>query len=50
MLVINVGSHLKIIPLPSDPLKALDGAFTTKKSFKELRQQAEKLTMKEIGE
>ena len=50
VLVINVGSYLKIIPLPSDPFKVLDGAFTTKKTFKELRRQAEKLAMEEAGE
>ena len=49
VLVINAGSHLKIIPLPSDPFKVLDGAFTTKKTFKELRRQAEKLAMEEAG-
>jgi len=49
VLVINAGSYLKIIPLPSDPFKVLDGAFTTKKTFKELRRQAEKLAMEEAG-
>jgi AbrB family looped-hinge helix DNA binding protein len=41
VLVINAGDHLKLIPLPKDPIKALRGAFTTKKSFKQLRKQAE---------
>lgn len=49
VLVINAGSYLKIIPLPSDPFKVLDGAFTSKKTFKELRRQAEKLAMEEAG-
>lgn len=41
VLVINAGDHLKIIPLPSDPLRILHGAFNTKKTFKELRKRAE---------
>lgn len=41
ILVINAGDHLKLIPVPKDPIGALRGAFTIKKSFKELRKQAE---------
>jgi AbrB family looped-hinge helix DNA binding protein len=41
VLVINAGDHLKIIPLPSNPIQTLHGAFNVKKSFKELREQAE---------
>ena len=47
VLVINAGDHLKIIPLPSDPFRILHGAFNTKKSFKELRKQAELTAQKE---
>ena len=41
ILIINAGDHLKIIPLPSNPLQILHGAFNVKKPFKELRRQAE---------
>jgi len=41
VLIINAGDHLKIISLPSDPLRILHGAFNVKKPFKELRKQAE---------
>ena len=41
VLIMNAGDHLKIIPLPSDPLRILHGAFNVKKPFKELRKQAE---------
>jgi len=41
VLVITAGDHLKVIPLPSDPLETLHGAFNVKKPFKELRKQAE---------
>lgn len=41
VLVINAGDHLKIIPLPSNPIQVLHGAFNVKKPFKELRKQAE---------
>jgi len=47
VLVINAGDHLKIIPLPSDPLRILHGAFNTKKPFRELRKQAEQTAQKE---
>ncbi|MBA7495484.1 hypothetical protein ES702_06071 [subsurface metagenome] len=47
VLIINAGDHLKIIPLPSDPLRILHGAFKTKKPFKELRKQAELTAQKE---
>ena len=48
VLVINAGDHLKLIPLPMDPIKALRGAFTTKKSFKQLRKQAEAEAEEEV--
>jgi len=41
VLVMNAGDHLKVIPLPPDPLKTLHGAFNTEKPFRELRSQAE---------
>ena len=41
ILIINAGDHLKIIPLPSNPLQILHGAFNVKKPFRELRKQAE---------
>jgi len=47
ILIINAGDHLKIIPLPSDPLQILHGAFNVKKPFKELRKQAELTAEKE---
>jgi len=41
ILIINAGDHLKLIPLPSNPLEILHGAFNVKKPFRELRKQAE---------
>lgn len=53
ILIINAGDHLKVIPLPSNPLEILHGAFNVKKSFQELRKQAvltaEKEAWKERG-
>jgi len=43
VLVINAGDHLKLIPLPSDPLGVLHGAFNVDRPFGELRAQAESL-------
>jgi bifunctional DNA-binding transcriptional regulator/antitoxin component of YhaV-PrlF toxin-antitoxin module len=50
ILIINAGDHLKIIPLPSNPLQILHGAFNVKKPFKELRKQAERVAEKEAKE
>ena len=41
VLIVNAGDHIKIIPLPSDPLRILHGAFNIKKPFKNLRKEAE---------
>jgi len=49
MLVINAGTHLKIVPLPADPFKVLEGALSVKKSFRQLRKQAEQLITEEAG-
>jgi AbrB family looped-hinge helix DNA binding protein len=48
VLVINAGDHLKLVPIPKDPINALRGAFKTRKSFKELRKQAEAELVKEL--
>jgi len=48
VLVVNAGDHLKLIPIPKDPIGALRGAFTTKKPFKELRKRAEAEAEKEV--
>ena len=50
VLIINAGDHLKIIPLPSNPIRVLHGAFNTEKSFEELRKQAELTAQKEVKE
>ena len=47
ILVINAGDHLKIIPLPSNPLQVLHGALNLRKPFTELRKQAELVAEKE---
>lgn len=47
VLVVNAGDHLKLIPIPEDPFKALKGALSSEKSFKEHREQAERLAEEE---
>jgi AbrB family looped-hinge helix DNA binding protein len=47
VLAINAGDHVKIIPLPSNPIQALDGVLELKKPFRELRRKAEALALKE---
>jgi bifunctional DNA-binding transcriptional regulator/antitoxin component of YhaV-PrlF toxin-antitoxin module len=41
VLIVNAGDHLKLIPIPEDPFKALDGVLSSEKSFKEHREPAE---------
>lgn len=47
VLTINAGDHVKVIPLPSDPVHFLNGVLDIKRSFKELRREAEALAAKE---
>ena len=47
VLILNVGGHLKVVPLPKDPFQVLEGAFNVKKTFRQLRSQAETLAYKE---
>lgn len=49
VLVVNAGDHLKVIPVPKDPIGALKGAFSVRKSFADLRKQAEAEAKKEIA-
>jgi len=48
VLVLNAGDHIKIIPLPGDPLQTLHGTFNVKKPFRELRKQAEDVAESEV--
>jgi DNA-binding transcriptional regulator/RsmH inhibitor MraZ len=50
VLVVNAGDHLKLIPIPKDPVETLRGAFSVKKSFRELRKQAEAEAQKELAQ
>jgi len=50
VLVVNAGDHLKLIPIPKDPVETLRGAFSVKKNFRELRKQAEEEAQKELAE
>ena len=49
VLIVNAGDHLKVIAVPKDPIGALRGAFNTKKSFMDLRKQADAEAKKAIA-
>ena len=49
VLVIYAGDHLKVIPLPSNPLGVLHGAFNVDRPFGEFRAQAESLAERGAG-
>jgi len=48
VLLINLGDRIEVVPIPEDPFKVLEGSFTTKRSFKELRREAEILAEREV--
>lgn len=47
VLVINAGDHVKLVPIPENPLQVLNGAISIGRPFKELRSEAEQLIEKE---
>ncbi len=47
VLLISLGDRIEIVPIPEDPFKVLKGSFNTKRSFKELRKEAEILAERE---
>ena len=49
VLLIKAGDHVKLIPLPSDPFKVLNGALEIGVSFEKLRKRAERLAVKEAS-
>ncbi len=49
VLVIKAGDHIKLIPLPSDPFKELNGVLDVRASFRRLRKKSEKLAAKEAS-
>ena len=50
ILVINAGDHVKLVPIPGNPLQVLNGVLSTGKPYKELRVEAEQLLEKEAKE
>lgn len=47
VLTINAGDHVKVIPLPSDPVRLINGVLDIKRPFSDLRREAEALAKKE---
>jgi len=48
VVAIHTKNSIYLIPVSSDPLKVLKGAFTTKKTREELKKEALDLALKEI--
>ncbi len=48
VVAIHTKNSIHLIPVSNDPLKVLKGAFTTKKTTKELKKEALDLALKEI--
>ena len=49
VVLINLGDGIEVIPVPEDPFKALKESFNVRKSFRELRREAEILAEREAG-
>ena len=47
VLLINAGDHVKLVPLPADPFKVLNGALDIDKPYQQLRDEAEKTALRE---
>ena len=47
VVLVDLGDHIGIYPVPKDPFERLHGIFTTDKPFKELRREAEELALEE---
>lgn len=47
LVIIQVGDHIKLIPVPAEPFKTLQGALEIKKTFKQLREEATKQLQEE---
>jgi len=48
ILLVDLGDHIGIYPVPHDPFKRLHGSFNTEKTFKELRKKAEEMAIRWI--
>jgi len=49
ILLVDLGDHIGIYPVPHDPFKRLHGSFNTEKTFKELRKKAEEMAIEEVA-
>ncbi|MBN1454891.1 MAG: AbrB/MazE/SpoVT family DNA-binding domain-containing protein [Methanomicrobia archaeon] len=49
VVLVDLGDHIGIYPVPKDPYERLHGSFTTEKPFKELRRRAEELALDDAG-
>ncbi|PXF53372.1 MAG: hypothetical protein C4B56_02830 [Candidatus Methanophagaceae archaeon] len=49
ILLVDLGDHIGIYPVPRDPFEKLHGSFNTEKTFKELRKKAEELAIEEVA-
>ncbi|MHA1966259.1 MAG: AbrB/MazE/SpoVT family DNA-binding domain-containing protein [Candidatus Hodarchaeales archaeon] len=49
VVAIHTKKRIFLIPISSDPLKVLKGAFTTKKTTEELKKEALDLILNEIN-
>jgi len=49
VVLVESGDHIKIIPIPDDPFKALEGALGLQGQSKELRKLVEDEALKEAG-
>ena len=49
ILIVDLGDHIGIYPVPHDSFESLHGSFNTEKTFKELREKAEEMVIEEVA-
>ena len=49
-LLINMGDHVKLSPLPTDSFESLKGALDIDKHYKQIREEAERAAHREAKE
>lgn len=49
VILVDLGDHIGIYPVPQDPFERLHGSFNTEKTFEELRKKAEEMAIEEVA-
>ena len=48
VVLVDLGDHIGIYPVPQNPFERLHESINTEKTFKKLRKKAEEMAMEEV--